>query len=107
MTERVQTVVQDVARRLSELYGERLRGVVLYGSRARGDASDDSDFDFLVLLDGVDDFGADVRQISAIASELSLEFDTVVSALPVAEARFLEEETPLFLNARRKAIVVR
>lgn len=34
--------------------------VVLYGSRARGDATDESDWDFLILLDGpVDDARTD------------------------------------------------
>jgi hypothetical protein len=36
-------------------YGERLRGLVLFGSRARGDARADSDADLAVFLDPVAD----------------------------------------------------
>jgi uncharacterized protein len=103
----VEQVAKTLAGRLEEAFGRRHRGLVLYGSRARGEASDDSDFDFLVILDHVDDFGSDLRQISPIASEMSLELDVVISALPVAEAAFREEETPLLLNARREGIVLR
>ena len=35
---------------LDALYGERIERVVLFGSRARGDARDDSDYDVAVFL---------------------------------------------------------
>jgi uncharacterized protein len=35
---------------LDELYGERIERVVLFGSRARGEAVEDSDYDVAVFL---------------------------------------------------------
>src|SRR5215218_1916711 len=35
---------------LDEMYGDRLERVVLFGSRARGDAGEDSDYDIAVFL---------------------------------------------------------
>ena len=35
---------------LDEMYGDRLERVVLFGSRARGDAGEDSDYDVAVFL---------------------------------------------------------
>jgi predicted nucleotidyltransferase len=35
---------------LAELYGDRLERVVLFGSRARGDARADSDYDIAVFI---------------------------------------------------------
>ena len=35
---------------LDEIYGQRLEHVMLYGSRARGDAREDSDYDVAVFL---------------------------------------------------------
>lgn len=46
------TLPRDAKERLSEAFGDRLRGVLLYGSEARGEAREDSDVDVLVLLDG-------------------------------------------------------
>jgi len=93
--------------RLRPVFGERLRGVVLYGSRARGDAAPDSDFDFLVLLDQVESFGAEQERLSAVVCDLSLEYDIVVSALPSSETTFAESGLPLYRNARREGLVIR
>jgi antitoxin ChpS len=41
--------------RLKERYGERLKGVFLFGSRARGDFRPESDADVAVFLDHVSD----------------------------------------------------
>ncbi len=40
---------------LARCYGKRLRGVVLFGSRARGDHRPDSDADVAVFIDDSDD----------------------------------------------------
>ena len=37
---------------LRALYGDRIERIVLYGSRARGDAREDSDYDVAVFLKG-------------------------------------------------------
>jgi uncharacterized protein len=41
--------------RLAQRYGARLRGLVLFGSRARGDFGPDSDADLAVFLEPVSD----------------------------------------------------
>lgn len=40
-----------VSQKIKELLGSKLRRIILFGSRARGDASAESDFDFLILAD--------------------------------------------------------
>ncbi|MFO7958060.1 MAG: nucleotidyltransferase domain-containing protein [Candidatus Brocadiia bacterium] len=47
-----QSVLREIRDRLDEAYGERLRGVMLYGSEARDRATAESDVDLLVLLKG-------------------------------------------------------
>lgn len=56
--------------------------IVLYGSRARGDAAPDSDWDFLVLLDGPVDRGRMQRVRDAVFDvELSLDGCPVLSTI--------------------------
>ena len=44
------TALHDAQRALRELYGNRLRAAVLFGSRARGDHEEDSDLDVAVFV---------------------------------------------------------
>jgi predicted nucleotidyltransferase len=43
------TLLARIKSRLQAVYGDRLRGIVLYGSEARGESTPDSDVDILVL----------------------------------------------------------
>src|SRR5450759_5454041 len=45
--------LQPVVEQLRAQLGARLRAIVLFGSRARGDARLDSDIDLLVVADGL------------------------------------------------------
>lgn len=68
---------------LRELYGARYRGLVLYGSYARGDADEGSDIDLLLLLAGPVESGTEIRRASELVSLLSLDSNRVLSVIPV------------------------
>ena len=55
---------EDAARRLKREFGDRLSFVGLQGSRARGEAREDSDIDLVVLLDGIS--ADDLRRCRAV-----------------------------------------
>jgi predicted nucleotidyltransferase len=48
-------ILKRVRAALDDLYGERIERVVLFGSRARGDAGAESDYDLAVFLKDLDD----------------------------------------------------
>lgn len=45
-------LLHRIKERLQASYGGRFRGLVLFGSEARGEAREDSDIDLLCLLEG-------------------------------------------------------
>lgn len=47
-------MVQEIITNLKSMYQDQLRGIKLVGSRARGDARADSDWDFLVFINYCD-----------------------------------------------------
>src|SRR5882672_5896830 len=73
---------------LRTAYGARLDRVVLYGSRARGDAEPASDVDTLVILDQCRDVQEELARINPLAGRILLDYGVVVSALPVAREDF-------------------
>jgi predicted nucleotidyltransferase len=53
----IDPMLQSFRQALAELYGPALDRVVLFGSRARGDAREDSDYDVAVFLKETGDQG--------------------------------------------------
>jgi uncharacterized protein len=67
---------------LDALYGSRIERVILYGSRARGDARDDSDYDVAVFLHGLTDQWREVDRIVAVETDILLDTGAVINAMP-------------------------
>jgi len=77
-------IARAVAADLRELYGSRLKDVLLFGSWARGDAHPESDIDLLVVLDEVPSRRRELERKDAVLWRHSLANDTVVTELPVS-----------------------
>ncbi len=70
-------------RALDQAYGARIERVVLYGSRARGDAAPESDYDVAVFLKDLVGFGEEARVLAEIETDILLRTGAVVSAMPL------------------------
>jgi predicted nucleotidyltransferase len=88
---------------LKELYGDRIERVVLYGSRARGDAREDSDYDVAVFLKDLDDRWAEMGKIAIAADDILDATGAVIHAMPY-QAGSYQERTPLMHELRREGI---
>jgi predicted nucleotidyltransferase len=90
---------------VAKVLGDRLDRVVLFGSRARGDAEEDSDFDFLVIVRAPDN--EDKKKIREITAQLSIEYDTVITALVIPSKDFREDRYfYLYENIQKEGRVV-
>jgi predicted nucleotidyltransferase len=73
---------------IRERFPEDVLSVTLFGSKARGDASAESDIDLLVL---VDEESREIRsELWRIASDVSLEHNVVLSVRVFARSRWAE-----------------
>lgn len=88
---------------LSELHGDQLDRVVLFGSRARGEARDDSDYDVAVCLRAMPDVWREWMRLADLRvdflDETGAFFDT--KPYPVAAWR---DRTPLMHEIRRDGV---
>lgn len=99
-------VVQKCKETLVRQYGKRLKGVILYGSTARGDASAGSDIDLLVLLEQPLDYFAELRQLVDVLYPIQLESEQLISAKPVLFNDYELGTVSLYRNARREGVAV-
>ncbi|MGO8831281.1 MAG: nucleotidyltransferase domain-containing protein, partial [Roseiarcus sp.] len=88
---------------LDEAYGDRIERVVLFGSRARGDARPDSDYDVAVFLKDLHGFGKEARTIAEIETDILSETGIVINALPL-QAGSYRERTGLMQELRRDGL---
>jgi predicted nucleotidyltransferase len=93
-------VAREVTGDLRDLYGARLKTVVLFGSWARGDAHPESDIDLLVVLDEVRSRRVELNRMSEVLWRRSLQHGTVVTELPVSEAEYRDSDEPILVRAR-------
>jgi len=96
-------VLRFFADRLRQRLGGHLRELVLFGSRARGDAGPESDYDCLVV---VDETSRDVNEaVDAVAGDTLYRFDALVSAVPISQAERVScKYDPLLINVGREGI---
>ena len=99
-------LVRRVKARLAALYGDRLAGVYLYGSHARGAARPDSDVDVLVALHGDVDVWAEIQRMSVPVYELEREAGELISLHPASAARFARADVALYRAVRREGVAV-
>ena len=98
-------LLQQIKAHLQSAHGDRLRGVVLYGSEARGNAEPDSDIDVLVLLAAPFDYGEDLTVCIDVLYPLVLEIERPIDIMPVEQSTYDAQEFALYRNAKREGIV--
>jgi predicted nucleotidyltransferase len=99
-----EALVKRIRRDLEAAFGDRLKGVVLYGSEARGEAGSDSDVDVLVLLEGPLSLWDDTRTTALLLQGVQSEMGRALHAMPVDADAYLAGGYALFREASREGI---
>ncbi len=100
----VRAALDELKEALADLYGERLAGVYLYGSYARGDFTEDSDIDLLIAIEGDVQSTREMDRISEARSDICLRYNLLIATYPVPAHWILERQNPFFENVRREAV---
>jgi predicted nucleotidyltransferase len=96
------SVRQKIRSRLEVAFQDRLQGVLLYGSEARGEARRDSDLDLMVLLEEPVRLGEDLETIVDALYPVQLEIEAPIHALPVSVQSFEAGEYGIYRRAKRE-----
>ncbi len=106
MNNELNGILNNFKKELIAIYKKNLKSLILYGSQARGDNIESSDIDVLILLNAEVNQIKELRKINRILSNLSLEFNQIISCMFMSKNRFDEEKSPLVLNIKREGIVL-
>jgi uncharacterized protein len=102
----LQTILSQLKRELSDLYGDRLRHLTLFGSQARGDAEPGSDIDVLVVLNPPVNPGEEIKRTGKAVADLSLHYDVVISCLFMDETHYQTRNGSLLRNIRKEGVLL-
>lgn len=96
---------QEFVSKVSQLYGNRLNKVILFGSYARGEQHEESDVDYLVVLnDAVIRSYSEISNLSTLMHDLGLKYGFWVSAIPYTVNKLYHGNTPLGRNVIEEGI---
>ena len=88
---------------LDHMYGERIERVVLFGSRARGDAREGSDYDVAVFLRDLADRFVEMDRLADLGTDILNETGEFVHAMPYRAGAY-DDRTSLMHEIRREGV---
>jgi predicted nucleotidyltransferase len=100
----VDPVLEKFRAAITELYGSRIERVVLYGSRARGDAKPDSDYDIAVFLKDLSSRWQEIRRITDIELAIREATGATVLAMPYPAESWRDPRSPLMYEIRKDGL---
>jgi predicted nucleotidyltransferase len=96
--------IGELIEKLKDRYGENLFKVILYGSKARGDSTDDSDIDIMVVLGDYVDIKKERFKIYDIVWSVCYIYDLLISVIIKRKSDYEKFDTGLLRNIKSEGI---
>ncbi|MBN2182697.1 MAG: nucleotidyltransferase domain-containing protein [Sedimentisphaerales bacterium] len=105
MEEKIKKLIGRIKAHLRNVYGDKIKKVILYGSYVRGEATSESDIDILLLVDqSLNSF--EVREsLSELLFDILLDEGELISVIAIPENLYENYNSPFMLNAKREGLV--
>ncbi|MDX2133410.1 MAG: nucleotidyltransferase domain-containing protein [Saprospiraceae bacterium] len=99
-------ILQAAKQRLTARFGDKIKDVILFGSRAWGKPTRWSDWDFVVVVRGGYDWRFE-RAVCDVMADIDLDYDIITQPLVISEEELrysLRGRQPIFQTATQKGI---
>jgi predicted nucleotidyltransferase len=101
----IEPILESFREALAELYGSELDRVVLFGSRARGDANEDSDYDIAVFLKHIADLRPEWDRLADLRVRFLDAGGPFIDAIPFHVSDY-DKRTPLMHEIRKDGVTL-
>jgi predicted nucleotidyltransferase len=102
----IKPIVLELKSELKKLYGDNMVQLILFGSYARGDASQESDIDLLLVLKSMKSSYYENVFINDLISDFSLNNEKYFSVLAASLEKFKLMKNPLFKRIDAEGIIL-
>jgi len=101
-------IMNELVEKSSQIFGGKLKKVVLYGSYARGDFDEESDIDVLLSVDeNKEELRKYIDNLIDLTSDIGLKYDVLLSPILISEQEFIKykHDLPFYSNALKEGVV--
>lgn len=102
----IEHILPRIKEILKRFYGNRLDGIIVYGSFAINKATEDSDIDIAIVLKGKVNKIKEIDKIHDLIYPLSLEYGELISVNPISTEELEDTEWPLYYHIKNEGIKV-
>jgi len=96
--------LKELVQKINELYGNNLVKIMLYGSKARGDANEYSDIDVLIILKNFNNKYCEIKKILNITREINYIYEILISPSVITEEHYIMSKMPVIFNIRKDGL---
>ena len=99
----------ELEEKLQRVYGNKLKAVILYGSVARGTATEESDIDIMVLVDGTaQELRTFEDQLSDVSTDISIKYFRVFSIIDISYQEYMRwvNTSPFYRNVSKEGVIL-
>lgn len=110
MPNKIDKIINQFISEVSNLLGNRLKKIILFGSYARGDYDKNSDIDIMILTDFNENEIAKYRiKVREVACDIELDNDIIISPMVRNIEQYNEriDVIPFYTNVQKEGVVLR
>ena len=105
----LRNMLLELEEKLQRVYGNKLKAVILYGSVARGTATEESDIDIMVLVDGTaQELRTFEDQLSDVSTDISIKYFKVFSIIDISYQEYMRwvNTSPFYRNVSKEGVIL-
>lgn len=108
---KINQAINDFIEGANEIFGNRIKKIILYGSYARGDFNEHSDIDIMILTDLANDEISEYREkLSCLIYDVECKYDFEIYLSPliknIDKFNYWLEAMPFYMNVQREGVVL-